>query len=124
MLPRLHAAALDQRRAFIAAYLASDDSVADLARRFRVSRKTAHKFINLTPLFDPDMAVSHGSALLWCCASFGNPVNLPRPATPALLTVIPATTAVIPALLPSFPRRRESRPHLRRVSAAPADGAA
>ncbi len=46
MLPRLHAAALDQRRAFIAAYLASDDSIADLARRFRVSRKTAHKFIN------------------------------------------------------------------------------
>ena len=46
LLPRLHATALDQRRAFIAAYLASDDSIADLARRFRVSRKTAHKFIN------------------------------------------------------------------------------
>ena len=46
MLPWINATALDQRRAFIAAYLASDDSIADLARRFRVSRKTAHKFIN------------------------------------------------------------------------------
>ena len=42
MLPWINATALDQRRAFIAAYLASDDSIADLARRFRVSRKTAH----------------------------------------------------------------------------------
>ena len=50
MLPRLHAAALDQRRAFIVAYLTGDDSVADLARRFRVSRKTAHKFIGAASL--------------------------------------------------------------------------
>ena len=48
MLPWINATALDQRRAFIAAYLASDDSIADLARRFRVSRKTAHKFITAT----------------------------------------------------------------------------
>ena len=46
LLPWINATALDRRRAFIAAYLASDDSIADLARRFRVSRKTAHKFIN------------------------------------------------------------------------------
>ena len=51
MLPWINATALDQRRAFIAAYLASDDSIADLARRFRVSRKTAHKFINRYELF-------------------------------------------------------------------------
>ena len=43
MLPWINATALDLRRAFIAAYLASDDSIADLARSFRVSRKTAHK---------------------------------------------------------------------------------
>ena len=51
MLPWINATALDQRRAFIAAYLASHDSIADLARRFRVSRKTAHKFINRYELF-------------------------------------------------------------------------
>ena len=51
MLPWINATALDQRRAFIAAYIASDDSVADLAHRFRVSRKTAHKFINRYELF-------------------------------------------------------------------------
>ncbi len=36
MLPWINATALDQRRAFIAAYFASDDSIADLARLFRV----------------------------------------------------------------------------------------
>ena len=46
MLPWINTTALDQRRAFIVAYLTGDDSIADLARRFRVSRKTAHKFIN------------------------------------------------------------------------------
>ena len=51
MLPWINATPLDQRRAFIAAYLASDDSIADLATRFRVSRKTAHKFINRYELF-------------------------------------------------------------------------
>ena len=45
MSPRLHAAALDQRRAFIAAYIASHDSVADLARRFRVSRKPTLAYV-------------------------------------------------------------------------------
>ena len=51
MLPWINATPLDQRRAFIAAYLASDDSIANLAHRFRVSRKTAHKFINRYELF-------------------------------------------------------------------------
>ena len=51
MLPWINATALDQRRAFIAAYIAGHDSIADLARRFRVSRKTAHKFINRYQLF-------------------------------------------------------------------------
>ncbi len=57
MLPWINATALDQRRAFIAAYLASDDSIADLARCFRVSRKTAHKFINRRSR-PPDSAAS------------------------------------------------------------------
>ena len=46
MLPWINTTAVDQRRALIAAWIASDAPVAELARRFRVSRKTAHKFIN------------------------------------------------------------------------------
>ena len=46
MLPWISATAIDQRRALIAAWTAGDAPVAELARRFRVSRKTAHKFIN------------------------------------------------------------------------------
>ena len=46
MLPWISATAIDQRRALIAARTAGDATVAELARRFRVSRKTAHKFIN------------------------------------------------------------------------------
>ena len=69
---RLHAAALDQRRAFIAAYIASDDSIADLARRFRVSRKTAHKFINRT----------NSSATLASTTSRVLPTATPAPRTP------------------------------------------
>ena len=46
MLPWISATAIDQRRALIAARTAGDAPVAELARRFRVSRKTAYKFIN------------------------------------------------------------------------------
>ncbi len=46
MLPWISATAVDQRRALIAAWTAGDAPIAELARRFRVSRKTAHKFIN------------------------------------------------------------------------------
>ena len=46
MLPWINTTAVDQRRALIAAWIAGDAPVAELARRFRVSRKTAHKFIN------------------------------------------------------------------------------
>ena len=46
MLPWINTTAIDQRRALIAAWEAGDVHVAELARRFRVSRKTAHKFIN------------------------------------------------------------------------------
>ena len=45
MLPWISATAIDQRRALIAAWTAGDAPVAELARRFRVSRKTAHKFV-------------------------------------------------------------------------------
>ena len=41
MLPWISATAIDQRRALIAAWTAGDTPVAELARRFRVSRKTA-----------------------------------------------------------------------------------
>ena len=46
MLSWINTTAVDQRRALIAAWTASDVPIAELARRFRVSRKTAHKFIN------------------------------------------------------------------------------
>ena len=36
---------LEERLKFLAAYLAGQDSVAELARQFGVSRKTAHKFV-------------------------------------------------------------------------------
>ena len=48
MLPWINTAAIDQRRALIPAWTAGDIPVAELARRFRVSRKTAHKFIKRT----------------------------------------------------------------------------
>ena len=50
MLPWTDTTTLDQRRAFIAAWAAGRDSVAELARRFRISRKTAYKFIDLFKL--------------------------------------------------------------------------
>ena len=46
MLPWTDTTTLDQRRAFIASWIAVHDSVAELARRFRLSRKTAYKFID------------------------------------------------------------------------------
>ena len=46
MLHWINATAIDRRRALIAAWTAGNVPVAGLARRFRVSRKTAHKFIN------------------------------------------------------------------------------
>ncbi len=46
MLPWINTTAVDQRRALVAAWIAGDAPIAELARRFRVSRKTAHKFIN------------------------------------------------------------------------------
>ena len=46
MLPWTDTTTLDQRRAFIAVWIAGRDSVAELARRFRISRKTAYKFID------------------------------------------------------------------------------
>ena len=39
MLPWTDTTTLDQRRAFIAAWTAGHDSVAGVARRFRISRK-------------------------------------------------------------------------------------
>ena len=42
----LRPAPLDRRRAFIVAWIAVHDSVAELAMRFRISRKTAYKFID------------------------------------------------------------------------------
>lgn len=60
MLPWINAAALDQRRAFIAAYLTGHDSIADLARRFGVSHKTAHKFVLVRRIYVSERV--HGRA--------------------------------------------------------------
>ena len=46
MLPWINTTPVDQRRALSAARTAGDAPVAELARLFRVSRKTAYKFIN------------------------------------------------------------------------------
>ena len=72
MLPRLHAAALDQRRAFIAAYLAIHDSIADLARRFRVSAKPPTSSSTAT----------NSSATLDSTTSRARPTATPAPRTP------------------------------------------
>ena len=87
MLPWTDTTTLDQRRAFIAAWAAGHDSVAELARRFRISRKTAYKFIDRFKLLgdaglhdlpraprnpratDPQIATtSSGTARCWSAA--------------------------------------------------------
>ena len=104
MLPWINATPLDQRRAFIAAYLASDDSIADLARRFRVSRKTAHKFINRYELF--------GDAGLHDLPRA--PLNNPRATDPAIAAMIVKAKKTNPILGPKkiIPNLRDDHPDL------------
>ncbi len=104
MLPWINATALDQRRAFIAAYLASDDSIADLAHRFRVSRKTAHKFINRYELFG-----DAGLHDLPCA-----PHHNPRATDPAIAAMIVEAKQANPILGPKkiIPNLRDDHPDL------------
>ena len=104
MLPWINATPLDQRRAFIAAYLASDDSIADLARRFRVSRKTAHKFINRYELF--------GDAGLHDLPRA--PHHNPRATDPAIAAMIVEAKQDNPILGPKkiIPNLRDDHPDL------------
>ena len=112
MLHWINATPLDQRRAFTAAWIAGQDSVAELARRFRISRKTAYKFIDRFKLLgDADLH------------DLPRATRNPRATDPEIAKMIAAGAVLARAPLPSFLQAPLHTKRVRLLNAFPEVGA-